>query len=32
MAGMVVVAFLLSDHAAIIRGQSISIDGGDTAY
>ena len=27
-----VVAFLLSDHATIIRGQSISIDGGDTAY
>ena len=26
------VAFLLSDHATIIRGQSISIDGGDTAY
>lgn len=27
-----VVAFLLSDSAAIIRGQSITIDGGDTPY
>jgi len=27
-----VVAFLLSDDAAIIRGQSINIDGGDTPY
>jgi meso-butanediol dehydrogenase/(S,S)-butanediol dehydrogenase/diacetyl reductase len=27
-----VVAFLLSDAAAIIRGQSISVDGGDTPY
>jgi len=27
-----VVAFLLSDAAAIIRGQSINIDGGDTPY
>jgi len=27
-----VVAFLLSDAAIIIRGQSISIDGGDTPY
>jgi NAD(P)-dependent dehydrogenase (short-subunit alcohol dehydrogenase family) len=27
-----VVAFLLSDAALIIRGQSISIDGGDTPY
>jgi NAD(P)-dependent dehydrogenase (short-subunit alcohol dehydrogenase family) len=27
-----VVAFLLSDHAAIIRGQSINVDGGDTPY
>ncbi len=27
-----VVAFLLSDHATIIRGQSISIDGGETPY
>jgi NAD(P)-dependent dehydrogenase (short-subunit alcohol dehydrogenase family) len=27
-----VVAFLLSDAAVIIRGQSISIDGGDTPY
>lgn len=27
-----VVAFLLSDDAQIIRGQSISIDGGDTPY
>ena len=27
-----VVAFLLSDAATIIRGQSISIDGGDTPY
>lgn len=27
-----VVAFLLSDHAQIIRGQSINIDGGDTPY
>ncbi len=26
------VAFLLSDHAAPIRGQSISADGGDTPY
>ena len=27
-----VVAFLLSDHAAIIRGQAINADGGDTPY
>ncbi|MGE0500317.1 MAG: SDR family NAD(P)-dependent oxidoreductase [Rhizobiaceae bacterium] len=27
-----VVAFLLSDAATIIRGQSISVDGGDTPY
>ena len=27
-----VVAFLLSDEAAIIRGQSLSVDGGDTPY
>lgn len=27
-----VIAFLLSDDAQIIRGQSISIDGGDTPY
>lgn len=27
-----VVAFLLSDHARIIRGQSINVDGGDTPY
>jgi len=27
-----VVAFLLSDHAAVIRGQSINVDGGDTPY
>lgn len=27
-----VVAFLLSDQAAIIRGQSINVDGGDTPY
>ena len=27
-----VVAFLLSDDAAIIRGQSINVDGGDTPY
>lgn len=27
-----VVAFLLSDDALIIRGQSISVDGGDTPY
>ena len=27
-----VVAFLLSDEAAIIRGQSINVDGGDTPY
>ncbi len=27
-----VVAFLLSDDAKIIRGQSISVDGGDTPY
>ena len=27
-----VIAFLLSDDALIIRGQSISIDGGDTPY
>ena len=27
-----VIAFLLSDDAGIIRGQSISIDGGDTPY
>ena len=26
------VAFLLSDAAAIIRGQSINVDGGDTPY
>ena len=25
-------AFLLSDAAAIIRGQSINVDGGDTPY
>ena len=27
-----IVAFLLSDAAIIIRGQSINIDGGDTPY
>jgi NAD(P)-dependent dehydrogenase (short-subunit alcohol dehydrogenase family) len=27
-----VIAFLLSDEADIIRGQSISVDGGDTPY
>jgi NAD(P)-dependent dehydrogenase (short-subunit alcohol dehydrogenase family) len=27
-----VVAFLLSDAAVIIRGQSINVDGGDTPY
>jgi NAD(P)-dependent dehydrogenase (short-subunit alcohol dehydrogenase family) len=27
-----VVAFLLSSHATIIRGQSINVDGGDTPY
>ncbi|HSB61767.1 MAG TPA: SDR family oxidoreductase [Vicinamibacteria bacterium] len=27
-----VVAFLLSDHAAIIRGQAVNVDGGDTPY
>lgn len=27
-----VVAFLLSDYAAIIRGQAINVDGGDTPY
>ena len=27
-----VAAFLLSDHAGIIRGQSINADGGDTPY
>jgi meso-butanediol dehydrogenase/(S,S)-butanediol dehydrogenase/diacetyl reductase len=27
-----VVAFLLCEHAAIIRGQSINVDGGDTPY
>ena len=27
-----VVAFLLSDHAAVIRGQAINVDGGDTPY
>ena len=27
-----VVSFLLSDDALIIRGQSISVDGGDTPY
>lgn len=27
-----VVAFLLSDRALIIRGQSINVDGGDTPY
>lgn len=27
-----VIAFLLSDEASIIRGQAISIDGGDTPY
>jgi NAD(P)-dependent dehydrogenase (short-subunit alcohol dehydrogenase family) len=27
-----VVAFLLSDHASIIRGQAINADGGDTPY
>jgi NAD(P)-dependent dehydrogenase (short-subunit alcohol dehydrogenase family) len=27
-----VVAFLLSDQAAIIRGQAVNVDGGDTPY
>jgi NAD(P)-dependent dehydrogenase (short-subunit alcohol dehydrogenase family) len=27
-----VVAFLLSERATIIRGQSINVDGGDTPY
>jgi NAD(P)-dependent dehydrogenase (short-subunit alcohol dehydrogenase family) len=27
-----VVAFLLSDQAAIIRGQALNVDGGDTPY
>jgi NAD(P)-dependent dehydrogenase (short-subunit alcohol dehydrogenase family) len=27
-----VVAFLLSGHAAIIRGQAVNVDGGDTPY
>jgi meso-butanediol dehydrogenase/(S,S)-butanediol dehydrogenase/diacetyl reductase len=27
-----VIAFLLSDHAEIIRGQAINVDGGDTPY
>jgi NAD(P)-dependent dehydrogenase (short-subunit alcohol dehydrogenase family) len=27
-----IVVFLLSDQAAIIRGQSINVDGGDTPY
>ena len=27
-----VAAFLLSDHAVIIRGQAINVDGGDTPY
>ncbi len=27
-----VVAFLLSEHAVIIRGQAINVDGGDTPY
>ncbi len=27
-----VIAFLLSDHALIIRGQAINVDGGDTPY
>jgi NAD(P)-dependent dehydrogenase (short-subunit alcohol dehydrogenase family) len=27
-----VVAFLLSEQATIIRGQSINVDGGDTPY
>lgn len=26
------IAFLLSDHALIIRGQAINVDGGDTPY
>ena len=31
-AGARVAAFLLSDHAGIIREQSINADGGDTPY
>jgi NAD(P)-dependent dehydrogenase (short-subunit alcohol dehydrogenase family) len=27
-----VIAFLLSDHARIIRGQAVNVDGGDTPY
>jgi NAD(P)-dependent dehydrogenase (short-subunit alcohol dehydrogenase family) len=27
-----VVSFLLSDHATIIRGQAVNVDGGDTPY